>query len=143
MTTLMDFKKLYKIFNTQEIADTAREINTLLLDDIVKIQSVAIALQYLQGQIKSIKKWYPDTPQSKLEELQVTTYNNVYKLIASISVQELHLRKITLYPDEYSYMENSFLELLKYYEYQEEYLKCQVIKEILDFLETCKVVDTL
>jgi len=137
----MKISRLYQIFcdENTEVA-VVEQLDRLMEDDFVRLQTVSIGMQHFLSQIPVFRKYYPEDFDKVFPEVRNKTCRRLYSLVEKVDVQGLVDRRISLYKDELTVLRKSLGELLEFFEDVEEYLSCAKIKAILDFLDTQVVV---
>lgn len=136
----MDGNTLANIFNTVQDDNLSSQLDHLIDDSLVRVQSAVIALEHFKVLSKIYQTKSPLVFDKSIESITLYSYNKIYSLIAAADIEELSQKCFTLYPDELSTIVTNLKTLLGFFETQEDYLKCARIKKILDILNLKEVV---
>lgn len=136
----MDGNTLANIFNTAQDGDLSTQLDHLMDDSLVRVQSAVIALEHFKVLSKIYQTKSPFIFDKSIESITLHSYNKIYSFIAAVDIEELSQKCFTLYPDELLTIVTNLKTLLSFFETQEDYLKCARIKNILDILSLKEVV---
>lgn len=136
----MDGNTLANIFNTAQDDNLSSQLDHLMDDSLVRVQSAVIALEHFKVLSKIYQTKSSFIFDKSIESITLHSYNKIYSFIAAVDIEELSQKCFTLYPDELSTIATNLKTLLAFFETQEDYLKCARIKNILDILSLKEVV---
>ncbi len=133
----MKISRLYQIFSedTSEV-EAVEQLDRLMEDDVVRLQSAAIGMQHFLMQAPIFKSHYPDNFDEVFPSIKAKAYRRIYSFIDNVNIESLKKRDVSFYPDEIKLMSKALEILLEFFEEIEEYIICAELKRLLDYLYT-------